>query len=366
MSPAQQPPSRQRLLISVVATFALASLMVARLLVEQPAGPDFLCFWTGGRVALTAPERLYDFAYLTAQQGWPFGPGVMRPYVNPPSALLLFAPLSTLPFWIGYAVLMLASLGVLTAAAIRARAPLWLLLLPSVAFTIFCGQLALLLVGLLLLGLTFRDRPLIAGLLFAMAAVLKPQTLVLLPLALAAQGQGRTILVTGAVGLATCAVSALLLGTQVWIDWFATLPRFHRLVMETPDLLTAGITPHATLIAHGWNGDLAYLLTPFAVWGVWTAFRRDAAWPDQLIALIGGALLISPYAMSYELALLAPAVAAYLARIRDRAWLVYVGAATLYAINAVFGLLSLLAVVALPFIAAAAARLEKPRAVSPT
>jgi uncharacterized membrane protein len=31
---------------------------------------------------------------------------------------------------------------------------------------------------------------------------------------------------------------------------------------------------------------------------------------DRLIALVGGALLISPYAMNYELALLVPAIAA--------------------------------------------------------
>lgn len=350
MQLAQVPVGRRVSQIAILAAFALASLMVVRLLAQQPAGLDFLCFWTGGQVALTAPERLYDFQYVTQLQGLPFVAGTLRPYINPPSALLLFAPLSCLPPWASYAMLILAGAAVAVAAGARAKAPLWLLLLPPVAFSIFCGQPTLLLGGMVLLGLTFLDRPLAAGLLFALVATIKPQILLLLPVALAAQGRWRTILVTGVSGLAICAVSVLTFGLQVWLDWLAALPRFHGLVSSDPGLLNAAIAPYAKLAARGLNGAWAYLLAPVAAWGVWTVFRRDASLPDQLIVVIGGGLVVSPYAMNYELALLAPAVAAYLARIQDPRWPLYALAATVYAIDAAFGVLSLAAALALPLL----------------
>lgn len=345
--PSGPQADRRRLMLALVAMFALLSVMVARNLTLQPAGVDFLCFWNGGRVALAEPGRLYDFQYLSERQGLNAADGVLRPYINPPSALLLFAPLSKLPFLASYLTLMLLSLGVMATAAARLRAPWWQVLLPTVAFAIFCGQLSPLIAGLVVLGLSFRERPSIAGLLFAIAASIKPQLLVLLPIALAAQGQWRTILFTGGWGLLICAASAGLFGLQTWIDWLGALPRFNRIVAEQ-GLLDTAITPYAKLTALGLNGAWAYLLAPAVLWGVWTAFRREAGWPDQLIALLGGALLISPYAMNYELALLAPAVAAYVARIKDRRWLAYAVAAAIYALNISAGALSLIAVLILP------------------
>lgn len=185
---------------------------------------------------------------------------------------------------------------------------------------------------------------------FAVAASLKPQLLILLPIALAAQAQWRTIVFTGATGLLICALSAGLFGLQVWIDWFAALPRFHAIVAGQ-GLLDTAITPYAKLTALGLDGAWAYLLAPAVLWVVWTTFRRPAAWPDQLLALIGGALMISPYAMNYELALLAPAVAAYVARKDDPRWLSYAVAASVYGMNISAGSLSLLAALALPLLA---------------
>jgi len=344
----QRPSDRRLLLLALLAMFALLSLLVARNLTLQPAGVDFLAIWNGGRVAVAEPARLYDFQYLSALQGIAASDDVLRPYINPPSALLLFAPLGLLPFKLAYLVLMALSLAVLAIAGVRIRALWWQVLLPTVAFTIFCGQLSLLIAGLVVLGLSFRARPALAGLMFAIAASIKPQLLVLLPIALAAQGQWRTILFTGAGGLLICAASASLFGLQTWLDWFAALPRFNAVVAQQ-GLLDTAITPYAKLTALGVNGAWAWLLAPVAVWAVWSAFRRDA-WSAQLIALLGGALLISPYAMNYELALLAPAVAAYVARTEDKRWLLYAVAAALYALNIAAGCLSLIAALILPLL----------------
>jgi hypothetical protein len=350
MTKAGQPNYRTLLIVLLAALAAVSGLTIVHDLGAQPAGLDFLALWAGGRTALTEPGRIYDFAHVTAVQGLLLPPQVLRPYVNPPSALLLLAPLARLPFGAAYAVLMLASLATLLAGARRIGAPWWLVVLPMVPFAVFCGQVTLLIVGLVLLGLSLRERPWLAGLCFAIAGVIKPQVLVLLPLALAAQGAWLTILATGVVALALCGLSAVLFGLQAWLDWLAAVSRFSGVVMADRALLDDMVTPHAWLVAHGWNGACAWLLAPLAVWGVWAAFRHDAPWPDRLIALLGGALLLSPYAMNYELALLAPAVAAYLARTGDRLWMAYAGLAALYAMNGMTGALALLAALALPLV----------------
>ena len=349
-TPTDPKASRRPLLLALLAMFALLSLLVARNLTLQPAGVDFLCFWEGGRVALSAPERLYDFQYIGALQGIRPADDVLRPYINPPSALLLFAPLGRLSFPVAYLAMMALSVAVLAISGSRIRTPAWQLLLPTIAFTIFCGQLSVLIAGLVVLGLSFQRRPELAGLMFALAATLKPQLLVLLPLALAAQRQWRTLWLTGASGLAICGLAAALFGPRTWLDWLAALPRFNAAVAQQ-GLLDTAITPYAKLAALGVNGAWAWLLAPAALWAVWTAFRRPAPWPARLITLVGGALVISPYAMNYELALMAPAVAAYVARTQDRRWLFYAAAAALYALNIAVDCLSLIAALILPFLA---------------
>jgi hypothetical protein len=52
----------------------------------------------------------------------------------------------------------------------------------------------------------------------------------------------------------------------------------------------------------------------------WRAFGKAEDSVRQAIALLGGALLVTPYAMNYELALLAPAVAQFAAYATDRNW----------------------------------------------
>lgn len=350
MSSKDRPPYQILLIVLLVALAAADAHMIAPALGYHPVGIDFMAFWAGGRAALADPALIYDFVHVTALQGVDFGPGVLRPYINPPSALLLFAPLAHLSFWTGYAVLMLASLAALLAVARRVGAPWWLVVLPMVPFTLFCGQVTLLIGALVLLGLTLRRRPWLAGLCFAVAGVIKPQILLLLPLALAAQGAWVAFVATGVFGLALCGLSALMFGMQAWFDWLAAMPRFSAVVMGNRELLEHAITPYAWLAVQGWNGAWAWLLAPVAAWGVWAAFRHDRPWHDQLLALLGGGLLISPYAMNYELALLAPAVAAYLARTSDRRWTAYAILAVIYALNGLTEALALLCALALPFI----------------
>jgi len=349
---AESPPSRGRLLVALAAAFAAASAYTLILVGRQLPGADFSCFWAGARTALAHPDRLYDFAYVSGLQGWPLGPGKLRPFIYPPSALFLFLPFAWPAYWPAYAAFVLSTLGLMAWAARRAGLPAWFVLLPPVAYVAFCGQVTFLAGGLALGGLALRRRPGLAGVLLGLGAALKPQLFLLVPLALAADRQWRTMLVAGLTGAGLSAAAAVVWGPAIWLDWLAALGRFNTVVYQgDPDLVADALTPYAVLKAHGLPAAVAYLLAPAVLLIVWRVFRRSADPADRSLALLGGALAISPYAMNYEAALLAPAVAAYLARTRDARWLGYAGLASVYAVAlGPFPFACLAAAVALPLV----------------
>jgi len=314
-------------LLVVLCVFTALSLGTLQLLRLQPAGVDFAGLWAGGKAALTDVGRVYDFRYVSELQNWPLGPGRLRPYAYPPTALLLLTPFALAPWKLGYAVWTLLTGGFFAWAGIRAGAPKWFVLIPWVAFAAFCGQVTFLLGGLVMAALSLTEAPILAGVLFGLAAAVKPQLLMLLPLALVAQARWRTIVATGVTGLVLCAAAMAVWGLEPWIQWLGALPRFEQLVSHARGLVANAITPYSALTFWRLNGAWSLLLAPLAAGWVWTTFRRDADFADRLMALFGGAFLISPYAMNYELALFAPATAIYLARTTDRRWPGFVAAA---------------------------------------
>jgi Glycosyltransferase family 87 len=337
------------LLGALIAAFALASLALLLLLQRQAAGADFSCFWAGAKVALRTPARLYDFSYVTGLQGWPLGPDKLRPYIYPPSALFLFIPFALVPFRVGYGLWVTLSAALLLWAGLKARLPWWLLLLPPVGLVIYCGQVTLLIAAMVLGGLAWqRTRPLAAGVLFGLAAAVKPQIVMLIPIALLAEGRWRSLIAAGVTVAGLAAAAALIWGVGSWFEWLSALQRFQHVIFNDKSLVDDAITPYATLQSLGLPGALAFLLIAPVVVGVWMTFRRTQDLADRSIAVLGGALLISPYAMNYEAALLAPAVAAYLARTEDRRWLAYVVASVVYVAASPLGVMPVVAVLALP------------------
>jgi hypothetical protein len=305
--------------LSVFAALTLVSGAILWLFSAQAPGVDFSCFWAGAKVAVHGTAPLYDFRYITALQGWPLGPHSLRPFIYPPSALFLFIPFAIMPYWLDYGLWVLVTGGLFLWAARKAGAPWWLMLAPPVVVVIYCGQVTLLIGGLVIGGLAMAPRrPIVAGVLFGLAAAVKPQLLVLVPVAMLAEGRWRTLAAAGATGAALVAASVAAWGVEPWFAWLSALHRFHTLIFAAPQLIASLITPYGALLAQGLNGAWAFLLAPLAIWLAWSTFRRSTDVADRSIAIFAGALLISPYAMYYEAALLAPAVAAYLARTDDR------------------------------------------------
>jgi hypothetical protein len=344
----RQDEFRSYALAALLAAFAFRAQDILALLKVQPAGVDYSCFWAGAK-ALAHKEHLYDFLYVTGLQGWPMGPDMVRPFIYPPSALLAFAPFAALPYWAGYATWTAATFALFAWAAWRVGSPWWIVLFPVVLLVAVCGQVTFLIGGLIALALTLRGRPIVAGVLFGLAAAVKPQLLIFAPVALAADRQWRTLLAAGLAGLLAVAVSAMIWGVDLWIRWPEALAGFqHDVIFGDRRLVADAITPFATLSMFGLPGAWAFILAPAATVMVWRTFRRTKVVADRLIVLVGAALLISPYAMNYEAALLAPGVAAYLVRTQDRLWPHYAAMAVLFTMGLVWGCTPVLAALALP------------------
>jgi hypothetical protein len=266
----------------------------------QPFGLDFMPLWTGARVD---PNHLYDFVYVTAQQGWPYGHS-LRPFVYPPSALLFLKPFGLMPFALAYGLFTAASLALFVWSSWRiGTRPLVLLLAaPPLMLIALAGQVTFLIGGLVMTAFLLKGRPWLAGALLAVAGTIKPQMLVLLPLALAFARDWKTFRATGVVAAAIVLVS-LAFGAS-WTGWLEALPRFNELVRQNPGLLARTITPYAH-----WGPASLLVAVPAALAAIGLGFRTDNA-AERTLALFGGALLIAPYAMNYEVALvMAPLLA---------------------------------------------------------
>lgn len=273
--------------------------LLGRVLAHQPLGLDFLPVWTAGRAD---PARLYDFAYLTANQDWLYA-DKLRPFVYPPSALLILGPFSIPPFWVGYGAFVACTTALFVWAGRRLGAS-WLMVLPPPVFLVpLAGQTTFLVSGLVMTAVTLKKRPILAGVLYGVVGTMKPHMLVLLPLALLAERNWRAFWATGATTLGLVLLS-LPTGAS-WSDWLVALPRFHELVAADAGLSATVITPFTA-----WGPASLIVTAPAAIAAVWFAFRSDSL-PARVIALLGGALAVSPYAMNYELAVLIPAVLAF-------------------------------------------------------
>jgi hypothetical protein len=308
-------PPPQSVMICVLLLFLFVDAMTFKAMIAvQPLGVDWSPLWAGWRVGSADPSSLYDFARITAAQEPLIGRvSGCRPFVYPPSALLVFAPFAFAPIALSYAAWVLATGALYVAAARKIGAQWWLLLLmPPVFFAALVGQTSLLLGGMILLGLHFLEkRPQLAGIILGVATAIKPQLMLLLPLALLLSKSWRAMFFWAASGAIMVLAATALLGTTVWLDWIAALGRFQAFFEGSDSLVRNAITPYAAAQRLGIASPavIATVAVP-ALAGIWWTFGRGSCVARRLIALVGGALLISPYAMNYELALLAPAIAA--------------------------------------------------------
>jgi membrane protein CcdC involved in cytochrome C biogenesis len=206
-------------------------------------GDDFICFWSGPRLALLGRfpeaydfERFHQFAMSVLG-----GPIHMYHYDYPPSMALLMLPFALLPYVGGLAAWFFG--GCLAfAAVVRKSWPiagaglrdpmLYALAMPALLMNALSGQTGAWTAGLLGGGLVLLERqPILAGVLLGLLSV-KPQIALLLPVALLFGRQWRALASFVGVVAVLLTGSALAFGLDVWHGFFERVAVLRGPVLE--------------------------------------------------------------------------------------------------------------------------------------
>jgi hypothetical protein len=284
------------------------------------SGPQW--FFDGNLGALFDGERFT--AYLnSAFAGWLSEPTPFRPWVYPPSYLLMMLPFGMLPFAASYVAFQLATAFLLAAAlwfgAERGNARTLVigaaLLGPAAAINAGMGQNAFLTAALLVGGFrVLRARPALGGAILGMLTV-KPQFWLLVPVALAAGREWKALTwsILAAVGLALA--SAAVFGIDAWRHWLdlarGSYADPHGKWVELGRMW--GDSIYACLVSGGASETLADAAqaagTLGAVGLVYAAFRLNLPGDRKIAVLLAATILAAPHSSLADTVLLASAAA---------------------------------------------------------
>lgn len=290
-------------------------------------GRDFVNFWFGAHLALEGRiAEIYDLdAYAAAMQGV-FAPAErFMNFSYPPNALPLLLPLGVLPYGLAWAVWTIGGLAAFVIAtvgmeAVRAR-PLvagLLVLSPAALLAASIGQATLFLAALLVGGLRILPtRPVLAGVLFGLASI-KPQLGILITFVLLLRGAWRTIAAAAATVVVLLLLSLALFGSDAWSAYLGTTVPYQKRVLLEPfgfvwTLMASpfawaykvGIDVPTALKLHGGIALVIGALTLICV-------RACSDWQLTTAIIALASVLISPYALTYELTIPTAALLAYL------------------------------------------------------
>lgn len=289
----------------------------------RPLGTDFSNVWSAGRLTLEGvPDASYDMARHYAVQVREFGAGVpFFGWCYPPMFLAIAAALATLPYVGALFVWQAATLPLYLFSVTRIlgthRREVLLagLAFPAVFVNLTHGHNGFLTASLFGLGLAgLRSRPVLAGVAFGLLAY-KPQFGVLLPFALMAGGYWRAAISAAVTVTAISAISLAAFGPETWAAFFHASATWTRtLVLEAGDTGWHKImSVFSAARALGADVNTAYVLQGVVALATIALtvrlWRSEASFGAKAAGLLAGSILVTPYAMDYDLMLFAPAIA---------------------------------------------------------
>lgn len=292
----------------------------------RPLGTDFSSFYAAAQLAGHGASP-YDQTALHRVQQQIFGPDTgYFSFAYPPVFLLLIEPLGRLPYLLALLLWEGAGLALYLAGMARLKrtfAPalddnrlFWLLALGFTAtfVNLTHGQNGFLIAGLFAFALSFLDeRPWLAGVFFGLI-ICKPQLGLLIPIALAAGGRWRSFAAATATIALLCLASFARYGADAWHGFLAATT-FSRIAIL--DQGAVGFQKMASVFAWlrlwGAPAGLAYAAQAVAALGAAGAtawlWRSSVSLRVKAAGLLFATILATPFALDYDLMILAPAIA---------------------------------------------------------
>ena len=312
---------------ALILGFFVAGTHGAIVRLTRPVTTDFVSFYAAGALAdLGRAQDAYDVKAQHAAEERAREPGIEYEFFfYPPTFLLVCAPLARLPYLAAFLAfeLLTAAFWLRTTAAAAGgggAAAMAVLAVPSAFWTIGIGQNSFLSAGLLALGtLLLSRRPMAAGAAFG-ALCFKPNLGLLIPVALLAGRHFRAFLGATLMVLVLCGLSVLLFGAKAWTVYLHMLGHLPQTVEGGVIQFRGHVDPYGAARLAGigtWAAGLIQMGSAAAAVGavalLW--WRRGVAAEARYAALAAGVLMVTPFALFYDL--LATAVAG--------AWLVRAG-----------------------------------------
>ena len=325
----------------VVAAAAAAALYAWAVFATTPAHPgavgmnlnalgtDWMVFHLGaqhyfdGHLAQLFDGEAFTAKLNAAYAGWLSAPTPFRPWVYPPSYLLVLLPFGALPFLASYIVFQLAAAALLAAALWRrddppARQAFVLavaLIGPAAAINAGMGQNAILMAALLVAGFRLAPaRPMLGGVVLGLLTM-KPQFWLLVPVALVASRQWKALGASVVAALALAAASAAVFGVDSWRHWLvlaqASYDDAHGRWVELGRMW--GDSVYACVVSAGLPpgiADAAQVAAALLAIGlVFAAFALRLAPERRMAIVLAATILAAPHSSLADSVLLAVAVA---------------------------------------------------------
>jgi hypothetical protein len=299
------------LALLVITNWALMALVFQ----ITPVNLDFNAFYAAGKAALSNPKHVYDpGVQFGAAHLWKH-PYKLVPFYHLPDELIVFVPLSLMPYKISLLLWRtLAAIFFLGATYLLSRATnaeFWPLLLKFSAFCpfIYCigiGQDSTLLLLILSTALLLlkSDRPFLAGFVLALA-IFKPQVPGMIALALLMSANWRAV-----IGFVSCAAMKFFLAFLVLgPSWMSDLLHLIRLNEQIEDA-TRMLSLHGLFDSFGIGGTPSLVVSAALVIAMcWTWHKhRDANYLFASSILVGGLCAVHFHVYDATVALIPIAV----------------------------------------------------------
>lgn len=280
----------------------------------KPIGGDFSAFWASSHVLLTrGAGDVYDDNIMFAEEKSIAGVDYRNPIFYPPTFFFIIAPLALAPYTLSLVLWIAVTYTVFQYVTYR-FAPhsltIWLTLaFPGTFQNVIHGHNGF--VTASILGLAFlliEKRPFAAGLVLGLLSF-KPHLVMLIPLFLLAGRAWRVLAGLGISVVVLVSASAIFFGLDSWHRFFEKIPlmlhlmkggflQMHQLVSTAGALLLVGVPYPAAILIHLLVALIGVGMTVVA----WYRNRPGYVRNSLLVLTI---FLVTPYANSYDLTLLA-------------------------------------------------------------